>query len=95
MKREFVLSFAGALCVSAVVVAGPEFQPPIGATDQFGAVIDAEIGELPSTGRTPGVIEIGGNPPQIPAVPLPGPALMGAVGLAALMSIRRRWSTRD
>lgn len=97
MKREVVIATVGALSAAAVSFAGPNQQPPSGPLDQFDVGLNPAIDEPGQPGVTPPSGEFG-NPPtngQIPAVPLPGPALMGALGLGALMSIRRRWSTRD
>lgn len=98
MLRQAVIATFGALSVAAVSFAGPEIQPPIGPTDQFDVGLNPSIDEPGIPGRTPAVVEQGPGPGPgqgTPAVPLPGPALMGAVGLGALLSIRRRWSDRD
>lgn len=98
MLRQVVIATLGALSAAAICVAGPASEPPIGPTDQFDIGLDPSIDEPGLPGRVPATTELGpANPPGTApqAIPLPGPALMGAVGLGALLSMRRRWNVRD
>lgn len=96
MRREATAAFVAAIVAASAAFAGPETTPPIGPVDEFNAGLNPDGADLGSPGRVPFNAEQG-EPPQTSgpiAAPLPGPALMGAAGLLAVMGIRRRWSDR-
>ncbi len=83
--------------LSGAALAAPSANPPTGPLDDvaISAPVDFEMPGM--TGRPPEVGMVTGPgpgtaPPGAQGVPLPGPALMGAVGLGALFSRRRRSS---
>lgn len=98
MKRQVVIATLGAMSAAAVCVAAPTKEQPVGLTDRFDIGNNPAIEEPALPGHLPPAVEFGpgGTQPGTPvAAPLPGPALMGAVGLGALLSIRRRWTERN
>ncbi len=105
MKREVqmaISAIAGVVVVgslSGLSQAAPASNPDSNAFDHFVAPSPNDFDNAGQIGGSPGVggVVAGPGPTNGPggqAIPLPGPALMGVVGLGAAFSLRRRWNVK-
>lgn len=84
--------------LSGAALAAPTSNPPAGPFDDvaLSAPVDFEMpgmmGRPPEVGMVTGPGPVGQPGPGAQGIPLPGPALMAAVGLGALFSRHRRSS---